>query len=183
MPDVIATKCREFQIDDGHPAAVVVEDLGVDWTFESLNQAFRHVLTGSALVAVQKNRYWRGPDGLTMDAGPFVAALEYASGKHAVTVGKPSPAFFAAAARSLDMPVSQMVMVGDDVTTDVRGAVAAGLRGVLVRTGKFRVEDLELARSDVVIDSVADLPVHILGREPGKRPAAKGWLTCVHDTR
>lgn len=166
LPDEAAAEFGEFRIDEAHPAAVVVGDLGVAWTFDRLNGAFRHVIAGAELVAVQKNRYWRTSDGLTLDAGPFVAALEYASGKDAVTVGKPSISFFAAAARSLDLPASQIVMVGDDVIADVRGAEAAGLRGVLVKTGKFRSHDLELdVPPGSVIDSVADLPALVLGRD------------------
>ena len=149
----------EFRIDERAPGAVVVGDLGAAWTFDLLNRAFRQLLAGAELLAIQRNRYWQTADGLTLDAGPFVAALEYAAGKQAVTVGKPSAAFFAAAARSLDLPASQVLMVGDDVVSDVEGAMAAGLRGVLVRTGKFRPADLERETAPhAVIDSVAELP-------------------------
>ena len=149
----------EFRTDEQAPGAVVVGDLGPAWTFDLLNRAFRQLLEGGELLAIQRNRYWRTEDGLTLDAGPFVAALEYAAGKPAVTVGKPSSAFFEAAARSLGLPASQVVMVGDDAVTDVEGAMAAGLRGVLVRTGKFRPTDLERDTvPDAVIDSIAELP-------------------------
>ena len=152
----------EFGPDERTPGAVVVGDLGPAWTFDLLNRAFRQLLAGAELLAIQRNRYWKTADGLTLDAGPFVAALEYAAGKQAVTVGKPSAAFFEAAARSLDLPASHVLMVGDDVVSDVEGAMAAGLRGALVRTGKFRPGDLERETApDAVIDSIADLP-HLL---------------------
>ena len=149
----------EFEIDERAPGAVVVGDLGAAWTFDLMNRAFRQLLGGAELLAIQRNRYWKTQDGLTLDAGPFVAALEYAAGKQAVTAGKPSAAFFEAAARSLGLPASQVLMVGDDVASDVEGAMAAGLRGALVRTGKFRPGDLERETPpDAVIDSIADLP-------------------------
>ena len=149
----------EFRGDEQAPGAVVVGDLGAAWTFDLLNRAFRQLLEGAELLAIQRNRYWKTDDGLTLDAGPFVAALEYAAGKQAVTAGKPSAAFFEAAVQSLDLPASQVVMVGDDVVSDVEGALAAGLRGVLVRTGKFRPGDLERETApDAVIDSIAELP-------------------------
>ena len=149
----------EFRINERSPGAVVVGDLGRAWTFDLLNRAFRQLLDGAELLAIQRNRYWMTQDGLTLDAGPFVAALEYASGKQAVTVGKPSAAFFAAAARSLGLPASQLAMVGDDVASDVEGAMAAGLRGVLVRTGKFRPGDLQCETAPhAVIGSIAELP-------------------------
>ena len=129
------------------------------WTFDRLNRAFRQVAGGARLVAVQKNRYWRTGDGLTLDAGPFVAAIEFASGCAATVAGKPSAEFFRAAAASMGLGTADLVVAGDDVDSDVRGAMAAGARGVLVRTGKFRPADLGgVPAPDAVVDSVADLP-------------------------
>jgi phospholysine phosphohistidine inorganic pyrophosphate phosphatase len=90
-----------FERADSGPDAVVVGDLGEAWDFATLDRAFRQLMGGAELVALQKNRYWLTPKGLTLDAGPFVAALEYASGREAVVVGKPSAAFFHLAAASL----------------------------------------------------------------------------------
>ena len=149
-----------FTIDDDQPEAVVIGDLGPDWTFDRLNRAFRELQTGAHFVAMQKNRYWQTDDGLTLDAGPFVAALEYAAGRDAVVVGKPSAAFFESAAASMDLTTADVIVAGDDINSDVRGAMAAGARGVLVRTGKFRAADLDgpSPPPDAVIDSLADLP-------------------------
>jgi HAD superfamily hydrolase (TIGR01458 family) len=147
-------------IDEEHPEIVLVGDLGNEWTFTRLNQVFRWLLSGAELVAIHRNRYWRTEHGLTLDAGPFVAALEYATGQVAKTIGKPNPEFFETAARSMGLETSDVVMVGDDLSTDVAGAHAAGARAVLVRTGKFREEDLAVSRTppDYVIDSIRDLP-------------------------
>ena len=136
------------------PDAVVVGDLGVEWDFATMNRAFRQLMDGATLVALQKNRYWLTPAGLALDAGAFVAALEYGAGCEAVVMGKPSAAFFELAAASLGVPASRVAVVGDDLEVDVGGAQAAGLRGVLVRTGKFREEDL--ARGGVKPDRVLD---------------------------
>jgi HAD superfamily hydrolase (TIGR01458 family) len=150
----------DFILDDRSPEAVVVGDLGEDWTFAILNQAFRCLMDGAELLAVQRNRYWRTEGGLSLDAGPFVAALEHGSGKAATLVGKPSPAFFAAAARELDVPTGRIAVVGDDLESDVAGARAGGMLGVAVRTGKYRPQDEERAQraADSVLDSIADLP-------------------------
>lgn len=140
--------------------AVIVGDLGEGFTYDRLNGAFRRLMDGAALVALQRNRYWQREDGLTLDAGGFVVALEYASGVEATVVGKPSTAFFAAALAELGADAARTVMVGDDVEGDVGGAQDAGLAGVLVRTGKFR-EDA-VAASGIApartIDSIADVP-------------------------
>jgi HAD superfamily hydrolase (TIGR01458 family) len=142
-------------------ASVVVGDLGEGWNFHTLNRAFRLLMQEPqpALVALGMTRYWRPPDGLRLDVAPFVVALEHASGANAVVLGKPAPAFFEAALALLGCEPSQTALVGDDIVTDVQAAQRAGMRGVLVRTGKFREGDLEgTIRPDAVLDSVAELP-------------------------
>lgn len=159
-----ATEFRDFTIDNDQPEAVILGDLGRGWTFDRLNRAFRQLRTGAHFVAMQKNRYWQTEGGLTLDAGPFVAALEYAAGRDAILVGKPSAAFFRGAADSMGLAATDMVVVGDDVNSDVRGAMAAGARGILVRTGKFRPTDLDQQEgpaADAVIDSLAVLPNYL----------------------
>lgn len=141
--------------------AVVIGDLGEGWDFATLNRALRLLVDDAAppLVALGMTRYWQAEDGLRLDAGAFVRALEYAAGREAVVVGKPDPTFFATAVEALGLAAHEVVMVGDDVVTDVGGAQRAGLTGVLVRTGKFAPADLEGdVRPDAVLDSLADLP-------------------------
>lgn len=150
----------QFQIDFQNPEYVLVGDLGDDWSVAILNEAFQALMSGAELVAIQKNRYWRQRNRLVLDAGAFVAALEFSSGKTATVVGKPSPQFFLAATEALGLPPDQVAMVGDDLEGDVEGARNAGLQGIAVRTGKYRPEDEQRAAavSDMVLDSVADLP-------------------------
>jgi HAD superfamily hydrolase (TIGR01458 family) len=141
--------------------AVVIGDLGRHWTFDLLNSAFRCLMREPrpALVALGMTRYWHAPDGLRLDTAPFVAALAHATGVEPVVMGKPSPAFFAAALKRLGAKAGRTAMVGDDIRADVAGAQGAGLKGILVRTGKFRPADLELGIApDLVIDSIVDLP-------------------------
>lgn len=165
VPEATAAEVGDLErlpVDAGHgAAAVVVGDLGQAWDFATMNRAFR-LLTAEphpTLVALGMGRFWRDDDGLTLDNGPFVQALTYASGVDPVVTGKPSADFFAAAAHRLGVAASDIVMVGDDVRGDVGGAQAAGMRGVLVRTGKFGAADLERGITpDAVIGSVADLP-------------------------
>src|SRR5512135_504366 len=90
-----------FDLRAADPEVVVVGDLGGAWDFATLNRAFRHLMAGADLVALQRDRYWQAADGLALDAGPFVAALEYATGKRAAVTGKPSASFFQAAVASL----------------------------------------------------------------------------------
>jgi HAD superfamily hydrolase (TIGR01458 family) len=157
--DVKADLAGLDEVSDG-AEVVVVGDLGDGFGFGVLNHAFRQLLDGAELVALQKNRYWRTPDGLSLDMGPFVAALEYASGRDAVVVGKPAPAFFATVLAGLGVDPGAAAMVGDDVESDVGGALRAGLAGVLVRTGKYRAEAVEASgvEPSATVDSIADVP-------------------------
>ncbi len=156
----------DLALDDEAPDHVVVGDLGRDWSFEVLDRAFRALMAGAELVATQRNRYWRSGGRLTLDAGPFVAALEYATGKTAHLLGKPSASFFHTAAAELDLPPERVAMVGDDLEADIDGAKRAGLQGVAVRTGKYRPEDERRAQeiADAVLDSLADLPAWLAVR-------------------
>ncbi|MBI4500087.1 MAG: HAD-IIA family hydrolase [Gemmatimonadetes bacterium] len=171
----------------GRPDAVLVGDLGEEWSHALLNEAFRYLLDGVPLVALEKDRYWLGPTGLELDAGPYVVALEYAAGVKATVCGKPSQAFYHTALGSLGVSAGRRVggpenrrvgesagrrvggpagrdsgapaMVGDDLWSDVDGAQRAGLQGWLVRTGKFRPDVLAKSgvKPDRVLDSIADL--------------------------
>lgn len=145
--------------DDERPDVVIVGDLGERSGYAALNRAFRQVMAGAELVALQKNRYWLRADGLSLDVGPFVAALEYATGREAYVVGKPPRGFFHEVLRELGVPASAAAMVGDDVESDVGGALDAGLARILVRTGNNR--DAVRAsgiRPTATIDAIADLP-------------------------
>ena len=149
--------------DDAEQGAgsVVIGDIGEAWDFPTLNRAFRLLMADPqpVLIALGMSRYAQGRDGLVLDVAPFIKALEHAADCEAVVMGKPANAFFDAAVRKLGTSAAEVVMIGDDIRGDVGGAQAAGLAGVLVRTGKFRPKDLEgEVRPDAVLDSVADLP-------------------------
>ncbi len=122
---------------------VIVGDAGEAFSYSALNEAFRLLLEGAELLALAPNRTFKDADGkLSLDAGPFVTALEFASQKQALILGKPSSAFFLSALASMNCPVAEAVMVGDDAETDVAGGLRAGLaHALLVRTGKFRPGD------------------------------------------
>lgn len=148
----------------GTPNAVLIGDAGQTFSYRALNEAFRLLLKGMPLLALGKNRYFREGDGLSLDMGPFVAALEYAAEIEAVILGKPAPDFFLAAVNSLDLPPNDVVMVGDDARTDIGGAMAGGLQGILVRTGKYRPGDETqvICRGARVFDTLDEAVDYIL---------------------
>jgi HAD superfamily hydrolase (TIGR01458 family) len=149
--------------DDAESGAsyVVIGDLGSLWDYATLNRAFRllHQNPEAELIALGMTRYWLAADGISLDVAPFVAALEHATGRTPMVFGKPAAAFFDAAARKLGLPAGEIVMIGDDIAADIGGAMKAGLKGALVKTGKFRESDLAgEVKPDAILESVADLP-------------------------
>jgi len=139
--------------------AVVIGDMGADFTYERLNRAFRLLIEGAEFYALAENRMFRGADGLCLDVGAFVRGLECASRREATLLGKPARAFFEAALAGLGLRSNEVAVIGDDLEGDVGGAQGAGMRGVLVRTGKFRAEELASAsiKPDAVLGSFADV--------------------------
>lgn len=129
----------DFEASD--PDAVVIGDAGDAFDYQHMNRAFRLLMEGAKFIAMGNNRYFREADGLSLDIGPFVSALEYATGRKALILGKPSPAFFLQAVASMELEPENVLMVGDDVSADVEGALEAGLMAALVRTGKYRPSD------------------------------------------
>ena len=129
-------------LPSGTAEAVVIGDAAEFFTYERLNQAYRRILDGAPFLALAKNRNFHDADGgLSLDVGAFVAGLEYASRREAIVLGKPSPLFFKLALQGLGCAPEEAAMIGDDAEADVGGAMAAGLQGVLVRTGKYRAGD------------------------------------------
>jgi HAD superfamily hydrolase (TIGR01458 family) len=149
-----------IELVDDRADVVVLGGAYEGFDYATLNRAFRMLMDGAALVAMHRNLYWRTSEGWQLDGGAYVAGLEAATGRPSVVCGKPAGEFFASALEQIEVPAGRAAMVGDDLVNDVLGAQAAGLTGVLVRTGKFRAEDLErtLEPPDVVLDSIADLP-------------------------
>ncbi len=165
LPEESFREFSAFEIVDRDPEVVVIGDLGPAWTFDVMNRAFRWVLDGADFVALHRNRYWRTGGQLVLDVGAFVAAFEYATGREATLVGKPSRPMFEAAARSMGLALADVAMVGDDLRADIAGAQALGIRGFMVRTGKYRRAEVEASEiePDRVIASVASLPDLLLG--------------------
>jgi HAD superfamily hydrolase (TIGR01458 family) len=135
-------------------------ETGRVFSFMNLARAFSELQTGAELYCLHKNRWWQTSRGPLLDSGAFVAGLEYAAGVEATVIGKPSPMYFEAALEALDAEPKLTWMVGDDIDADIAGAQAFGLRTALVRTGKFRPDDLERSgvTPDIVVNSLAELP-------------------------
>jgi len=148
-----------FQEDPDGPAVLLATE-GHDLRISDLQPAFRRILDGADLYTLQRNRYFKKGESMATDLGPLAAFLSYATGREAETLGKPSPLLFDSVASDAGVRKDEIAMVGDDAEFDASASVALGMRGVLVRTGKFRAEDATrfTPPPTVVLGSVADLP-------------------------
>jgi HAD superfamily hydrolase (TIGR01458 family) len=158
--DVLRDFSGMVRVEIEEADAIVLGDIGENWTYELLNRLFNRMMQGARLIAVHRNRFWQTEAGLRMDIGGFVAALEYCTGREALVMGKPSADFFRVAVDDLGLPSGRCAIVGDDIDMDIGGGQAAGLAGVLVKTGKYRetYAAASAVRPDRIIASVNELP-------------------------
>lgn len=152
-----------IELVEDHADIVVIGGAEELLTYETLNHAFRMLMDGATLLAMHTNRYWRTSAGLQLDSGPFVRALEMATGNEAIVLGKPNAAFFAEALHMMNVSADEALMVGDDIENDIAGAQRAGIRAVLVCTGKHTAEHplLQSIHPDIILPAIADLPRYL----------------------
>jgi len=145
-------------VDDAD--VIVIGGACDEFTYPTMNRIFRRLMDGATLVGMHRNLFWKTAAGWELDGGAYIAGLEEAAGVRAVICGKPEKAYFDAGLAMLGVTADRAAMVGDDVVNDIIGAQAAGLTGVLVRTGKYRPDDerRDDGRPDHVLDSFADVP-------------------------
>jgi HAD superfamily hydrolase (TIGR01458 family) len=163
VSEAIREEFSEFATSETSPDVVVIGDIGRTWTYDLVNHLFQMVMAGADLIALHKGKYWQTEEGLRVDIGAFIAGLEYVTGVDAIVIGKPSPPFFQATVHELDRPRDEIVMVGDDIDADVGGAQQCGIRGILVRTGKYRQEVVAASSivPDATLDSIAQLAQYL----------------------
>lgn len=159
VADSIKQDFSEFQWNEQRPDYVVLGDIGDAWDFALINRLFNVMHAGAELIALHKNRFWQTEAGLNADIGFFVAGLEYICNKTARVMGKPNRDFFQRVLDSAHVEAINVMMVGDDIDSDIGGAQQMGIRGCLVRTGKYREAYTEQSavRPNYIVDSVAGL--------------------------
>lgn len=147
-------------LTDESPQYVVLGDLGDEFPVVLLHHAFRALLNGARLIAIQRNPSWTAEDGLPrLDVGAWCAALEYASGQQALVMGKPALLAYRLPGEEMGIPLPQLAMVSDDPDVDLAGAKQVGMRTILVRTTSLpRRRSVGEEEHDFVLDSIADLP-------------------------
>ncbi|MGP8060888.1 MAG: HAD-IIA family hydrolase [Acidimicrobiales bacterium] len=144
---------------DRPPGVILLGGAGPSVGYAELDTVFKLATRGVPIVALHRNSHFQTAEGPALDMGAFIVGIEAAADVEVHVVGKPAPEFFQAVLSEMGIGAEHAVMVGDDITSDVLGAQALGITGVLVRTGKFRPSDLIGAASapDHLIDDIAGL--------------------------
>lgn len=142
------------------PEAILIGDIGKGWTFDLMNELMQQIIAGAQLIALHKGRFFATQQGLQIDAGAFVAGLEYVTHQKAVVLGKPEPDFFRLALAEIGCSPEKTLMVGDDLFNDIAGAQTLGIQTALVRTGKFQQAWTHHPehKADFELSSIATLP-------------------------
>jgi HAD superfamily hydrolase (TIGR01458 family) len=158
-------KSEFSDLDQSNPDAVIIGDAAEGFNYENLNLAFQLCQQGATLIGIGRNRYFKLYEELLLDAGPFIAAIEYAASTEAIIMGKPSPAFFEQVVNSVDCSAGEVLMIGDDIYGDIEGALKNGLQACLVKTGKYQEGDENLIEGDfLVYPTINEIIDHVLDK-------------------
>ena len=158
ISDDLKEDYKVLNLDNDNPELIVIGDYD-KWDTNLLNQAFNHVIEGANILALHVGKYYKTDNGFKLDAGAFVKALEYSTGKEAIVVGKPNTIFFKEALCDLKLTKDDVLMIGDDLHNDIYGAQRLKIKGVLVKTGKYPLENIKdySIAPDGIIDSIGDI--------------------------
>ena len=156
----IIEEFNDYEITQKNPDVVIMGDIYKDFKWEILDRIFKLVyIENSALIALHQNKYCIRDNKISLDLGPFVKAIEYSSGKKSILMGKPEKNFFDLAVKDLDIIKDNILMIGDDITSDIEGSINANLKAIQVKTGKFQEKDLKYpTQPHYRIESINDLP-------------------------
>jgi len=143
------------------PDYIVIGDFQDKLSFKELNKVFNFIMKGAKILALNKGRFYHSSEGLKLNTGAFVSLFEYATSKTSTILGKPSKNFMNLAISDMGLKASEVAVVGDDISTDILGAINTGAYGILVKTGEYNesiLMDSEII-PDLILDSIADLPI------------------------
>ena len=158
IPEEVRPLFAGLKEDKHSPSAVIIGDVAEQFDFPLLDDVFRQINEGSQLIAMSRNLFWFNKGRKQLDAGAFISALELATGREATVCGKPSDVIFSMAVNSLENPECRILVVGDDIKSDIAGAHQAGLEAVLVGTGKYWDQECFSVPYADFLPTIADLP-------------------------
>ena len=156
----IIEEFKEYEITQKDPEAIIMGDIYKNFNWEILDKIFKLVyINNAALIALHQNKYCMRDGQVSLDLGPFVRAVEYASNKKSILMGKPEKNFFDLAIQDMGISKDAVLMIGDDIISDIKGAKDFDIKAIQVKTGKFQKEDCsdKFTQPDLRIDSIINL--------------------------
>ena len=156
----IIEEFNDYEITQKNPEAVIMGDIYKNFKWDILDRIFKLVyLQNAALIALHQNKYSMRDGEVSLDLGPFVKAIEYSSGKKSILMGKPEKNFFDLAVKDLNINNENILMIGDDISSDIEGSINANLKAIQVKTGKFQEKDLKYpTQPNYRLNSITELP-------------------------
>ena len=156
----IIEEFNDYEITQKNPEAVIMGDIYKNFKWDILDRIFKLVyIQNSALIALHQNKYSMRDGEVSLDLGPFVKAIEYSSGKKSILMGKPEKNFFNLAVKDLNINNENILMIGDDISSDIEGSINANLKAIQVKTGKFQEKDLKYpTQPNYRLNSITELP-------------------------
>jgi len=149
---------QEFSQNMENPEYIVIGDNRSKFDFEHLNKALRLLLKGSALLGMQSELTDSSMGEAELNVGSWVKMLELASGVKATYIGKPSKYVFDLTLKTMGLKKDEVVMVGDRISSDVKGAKTFGIKSILIKTGEFDEKELDGSiEPDYIIDSIVEI--------------------------
>ena len=156
----IIEEFKEYEITQKDPEAIIMGDIYKNFNWEILDRIFKLVyINNAALIALHQNKYCMREGQVSLDLGPFVRAVEYASNKKSILMGKPEKNFFDLVIKDMEISKDAVLMIGDDIISDIKGAKDFNIKAIQVKTGKFQKEDCsdKFTQPDLRIDSIINL--------------------------
>jgi len=166
---------RKIASDAIQPRYVVVGEGST--TMDRLAKAHECIEKGARLLATNPDNWCPvSSDKTRPGAGATAAFLEASTGRRTYYLGKPNGYMFHRAHRKLaELALGkpeQVVMIGDTMETDIRGAFEAGMQSYLVLSGSTQFEDVAdyVYQPTRVLRSVADLTEEVRTGKPANVP-------------
>ena len=143
---------------NGNPKYVILCDFeNISLSYNLLNQIFSYLLNGASLMSTSYSDFYLSKEGYKLDTGSFTKMFEIVGNQKATILGKPSSLLYEVALKQMCLNKHEVIAIGDDVLTDIKGAKEFGLFSVLVKTGKYKEHDEIKIPPNLLIDRLEDV--------------------------
>jgi inorganic pyrophosphatase len=137
LPKRTHQQFANIESQDTNPDYIVLGDIDDQFTNRLMNALFNQIREGAQLIVFHRNLYFHYGGQYHLDSGAYTLALEQATQSQAIVTGKPSSIFFDEIVKGMELEKQDVVVIGDDLSTDILGANYSAIDSILVETGKY----------------------------------------------